>query len=125
VGHGGPELKFDAFNGDIQFVTGERIVRKKQWNWFVFYPCWRQVWLVAGYGRPHHRAFSDPSRPHTLKVHLINGGITVKGYEGRTLVSNAGRQSGEHERRHVPRGAEGMKRIDNVAMGLRRRKTTC
>jgi len=63
--------------------------------------------------------FSDPSRPHTLKVHLINGGITVKGYEGKdAIIETRSGQSGEHERRHVPRGAEGMKRIDNTAMGL-------
>ena len=63
--------------------------------------------------------FSDPTRPHTLKVHLINGGITVKGYDGKdAIIETRGGQSGEHERRHVPRGAEGMKRIDNVAMGL-------
>jgi len=63
--------------------------------------------------------FSDPSRPHTLKVNLINGGITVKGYEGKdAIIETRSGQSGEHERRHVPRGAEGMKRIDNTAMGL-------
>jgi len=31
--------------------------------------------------------FSDPSRAHTLKVHLINGGITVKGYDGKDAKS--------------------------------------
>jgi DUF4097 and DUF4098 domain-containing protein YvlB len=63
--------------------------------------------------------FSDPSRPHTLKVHLINGGITVKGYDGKdAIIETRGGQGSEHERRHVPRGAEGMKRIDNTAMGL-------
>jgi DUF4097 and DUF4098 domain-containing protein YvlB len=63
--------------------------------------------------------FSDPSRPHTLKVHLINGGITVKGYDGKdAIIETRGGQSGEHERRHTPHGAEGMKRIDNTAMGL-------
>src|SRR5258708_6764442 len=63
--------------------------------------------------------FSDASRPHTLKVHLINGSITVKGYEGKdAIIETRSGQSGEHERRHVPQGAEGMKRIDNTAMGL-------
>src|SRR6266852_5247161 len=50
--------------------------------------------------------FSDPSRPHTLKVGLINGGITVKGYDGKdAIIETRSGQSGEHERRHVPRGA--------------------
>jgi putative adhesin len=65
--------------------------------------------------------FSDPSRPHTLKVHLINGSVTVKGYDGKDAVIETRHEPGEErERRHerVPRGAEGMKRITNTAMGL-------
>ena len=63
--------------------------------------------------------FSDPSRPHTLKVGLINGGITVKGYDGKdAIIESHGGQSPERERRHPPRGAEGMKRITNTALGL-------
>ena len=65
--------------------------------------------------------FSDPSRPHTLRVHLINGGITVKGYEGKDAIIETRHEPGEeHERRHerVPHGAEGMKRITNTALGL-------
>jgi DUF4097 and DUF4098 domain-containing protein YvlB len=63
--------------------------------------------------------FSDPSRPHTLKVSLINGGITVKGYDGKEAIIESRGSEGE-ERRHErpPRGAEGMKRITNTAMGL-------
>ena len=63
--------------------------------------------------------FSDPSRPHTLKVSLINGGITVKGYDGKEAIIESRGAEGE-ERRHErpPRGAEGMKRITNTAMGL-------
>jgi DUF4097 and DUF4098 domain-containing protein YvlB len=63
--------------------------------------------------------FTDPSRPHTLKVHLLNGGITVKGYDGKdAIIETRGGSSGEHERRRVPRTAEGMKRIENTALGL-------
>ena len=63
--------------------------------------------------------FSDPSRPHTLKVSLINGGITVKGYDGKdAIIESRGGDSSEHERHHTPRGAEGLKRIDNTALGL-------
>lgn len=63
--------------------------------------------------------FSDPSRPHTLKVNLINGGITVKGYDGKEAIIESRGSEGE-ERRHErpPHGAEGMKRITNTAMGL-------
>ena len=64
--------------------------------------------------------FSDATRPHTLKINLINGGITVKGYDGKDAVieSHGGGDGEEHERHHPPRGAEGMKRIGNTAMGL-------
>lgn len=65
--------------------------------------------------------FSDPSRPHTVKVHLVNGSITIKGYDGKDAIIETRRTPGEeNERRHerVPRGAEGMKRITNTAMGL-------
>lgn len=33
--------------------------------------------------------FSDPSRPGLVKVGLINGGITVKGYEGKEVIVEA------------------------------------
>ncbi len=64
--------------------------------------------------------FSDPSRPHTLKVSLINGGITVKGYDGKeAIIESRGASDGEERHRgHTPRGAEGMKRITNTALGL-------
>lgn len=64
--------------------------------------------------------FSDPSRPHTLKINLINGGITVKGYDGKdAIIESHGSSVGEeHEHRRPPSGAEGMKRIGNTAMGL-------
>ena len=63
--------------------------------------------------------FSDPSRPHTLKVGLINGGITVKGYDGKdAIIETRGGQSSEREHHRAPRSAEGMKRITNTALGL-------
>ncbi len=64
--------------------------------------------------------FSDPSRPHTLKVNIINGGITVKGYDGKEAIieSRGSSDNEEHRHEHPPRGAEGMKRITNTAMGL-------
>lgn len=65
--------------------------------------------------------FTDPSRPHTLKVHLINGGITVKGYDGKEAIietRGAGRDGDDRHSRRAPRGAEGMKRIENTSLGL-------
>jgi len=64
--------------------------------------------------------FSDPSRPHTLKVGLINGGITVKGYDGKeAVIESRGSSDGEDRHRgRAPRGADGMKRITNTSMGL-------
>jgi len=29
---------------------------------------------------------SDPARPAFVKAHLLNGGITVKGYEGKEII---------------------------------------
>ncbi len=65
VGHGGPELKFDAFNGDIRIVPGEHSENQSSWSLLLRY--WQE--------RPGRRTqapkvtvpFSDPSRPHTLK----------------------------------------------------------
>ena len=64
--------------------------------------------------------FSDPSRSHTLKVSLINGGITVKGYDGRdAIIESHGASEGEERHpRRPPHGAEGMKRIGSTSMGL-------
>jgi DUF4097 and DUF4098 domain-containing protein YvlB len=77
------------------------------------------VWSQNATGDRITVPFSDPSRPHTLKVQLINGGITVKGYDGKdAIIETHGGHGSEHERRQVPRGAEGMKRIDNTALGL-------
>jgi DUF4097 and DUF4098 domain-containing protein YvlB len=62
-------------------------------------------------------AFSDPGRPGLLKVGIITGSITVKGYEGKEVVVEA------HARR--PRrpdrssdAAEGLRRIQIGTTGL-------
>src|ERR1700719_904865 len=34
-------------------------------------------------------ALSDPSRPASVKVSLVNGGITVKAYDGKEVVVEA------------------------------------
>ncbi len=56
--------------------------------------------------------FSDPSRPKTVKVSLINGGITVKGYNGKeVIVEGRGGHDGEERRHHRPDVPPGMHQI--------------
>ena len=84
------------------------------------------TWLLAGglacaqdTGDHVTVPFSDPSRPHTLKVNLVNGSITVKGYDGKdAIIESRGGQDSEPEHRRTPHGAEGMKRIENRSMGM-------
>ena len=60
---------------------------------------------------------SDPARPVFLKVGLIAGGITVRGYAGKEVIVEASAEQGDDE---APKGkAEGkMKLIPNTSMGL-------
>jgi hypothetical protein len=60
---------------------------------------------------------TDPSRPATVKVSSVTGGITVEGYGGREVVVEASARADE-DRRKPPHGAEGMRRIPNAEMGL-------
>src|SRR5262249_6981396 len=41
---------------------------------------------------------SDPSRPAHVKASLINGGITVKGYDGKQVIVDAKVRGRERER---------------------------
>ncbi len=78
---------------------------------------------------------SDPSRPATIKASLLNGSITVKGYDGKEVVAEARVRSGDSRR--GPRGwrsdsddrrpgsddsssapTPGMKRLSLAATGL-------
>ncbi len=61
---------------------------------------------------------TDPSRPATVKVNLLSGGITVKGYAGKEIVVDAKPHDEDRPvHRSVPQ-ASGMKRIPNPATGL-------
>src|SRR6476646_5976385 len=62
--------------------------------------------------------FSDPARPKTIKGNLINSCFVIEGYEGKDLIVEARSEADENKRSHVPRGAEGMKRIDSSSLGL-------
>lgn len=56
---------------------------------------------------------SDPSRPGQVKVSLINGGITVKAYEGKDILVEA------HNRDQIPVRVEGgMHRLSVGTTGL-------
>src|SRR5205807_2560758 len=57
---------------------------------------------------------TDPARPAMVKVNLINGGITVKGYEGKDVVVEARPRSGESSGTRTG----GMKRIPINTTGL-------
>jgi hypothetical protein len=60
--------------------------------------------------------FSDPSRPKMVKVNLLNGGITVKGYAGKEVIVESRSQDGDrHRRREAP---PGMRRLDMSGAGL-------
>ena len=64
--------------------------------------------------------FRDASKPRTLVVKMMQGGITVRGYEGRdAIVETASRGSGSRRRDGRPSNIpEGMHRIDNNSGGL-------
>ena len=47
---------------------------------------------------------SDPSRPGLVKVSLVNGGITVKAYDGKEIIVEARHRNREHDRDREERG---------------------
>lgn len=61
--------------------------------------------------------FRDASKPRTLVVKLIQGGITIRGYEGKdAIVESSPRGSTRHRERSSP--PAGMHRIDNMSGDL-------
>ena len=56
--------------------------------------------LAQAQANPDHLsvALSDPSRPALVKASLVNGGITVKAYEGKEVVVEARPRNRERER---------------------------
>lgn len=61
--------------------------------------------------------FSDPSRPKMVKVSLLNGGITVRGYNGKEVIVESRSHDGDSGRRHRE-APPGMHRIDAGGAGL-------
>ena len=72
---------------------------------------------AAGGGEKISVPLTDPGRPATLKVHTLNGSVTVEGYAGKEiLIETSGRGEDAEERpRH---GAGGMRHIPNHGRGL-------
>jgi DUF4097 and DUF4098 domain-containing protein YvlB len=61
---------------------------------------------------------TDPSRPATVNVSLLDGGITVTGYNGKDIIVEArGRHESQHESRE-DRRATGLRRLDSRGTGL-------
>jgi DUF4097 and DUF4098 domain-containing protein YvlB len=56
---------------------------------------------------------SDPARPAFVKAHLVNGSITVKGYEGKEVVVEARVRNSDEEKND-----SGMRRIPINSTGL-------
>jgi hypothetical protein len=76
-------------------------------------------WLLLGQESDVLKVpLTDPSRPVSLKVSLLNGSMTVRGYEGKeVLVESSGRSRGRSSDR-VPDKAKGLRRIDMNRGGL-------
>lgn len=59
---------------------------------------------------------SDPSRPAMVRTHLLNGSITVKGYEGKDVIVETNGHRHEHSEANENSG--GLRRIPQAASGL-------
>ena len=59
--------------------------------------------------------FSDPARPKTVKIHLLHGNVTVRGYEGNQVIIDGTPSSRRGRREEAP---PGMRRIPMNSSGL-------
>jgi len=62
---------------------------------------------------------TDPSRPAVVHASLMNGGITVTGYNGKDVIVEARSRQGGTRESKPDRRAEGMHRLDSRGSGLR------
>jgi DUF4097 and DUF4098 domain-containing protein YvlB len=62
--------------------------------------------------------FSDAARPKMLRVGLINGAITVKGYDGKDVIVEARAEGSGRHRRDRGESVDGMRQIDMAGTGL-------
>lgn len=65
-------------------------------------------------------AFSDPSKPGTLEVGLISGGISVTGYNGKDVIIEAVARTKKltGDKIEIDEKAKGMKKIQVTSTGL-------
>jgi DUF4097 and DUF4098 domain-containing protein YvlB len=64
-------------------------------------------------------AFSDPGRPGVLKASLMNGGMTIKAYEGKEVLVEARIRPEEPSRREMSdKKKMGLQRLAIVSTGL-------
>lgn len=62
---------------------------------------------------------TDPARPATVNASLLNGGITVTGYNGKEVTVEARARAPESGREAKPNPkAEGLRRLDSHGTGL-------
>ncbi len=62
--------------------------------------------------------FSDASKPRTLIVKMMQGGITVRGYDGKDAIVESNTTTSTRGVRRPSSVPEGMHRIDNLSGGL-------
>jgi hypothetical protein len=63
--------------------------------------------------------FSDPARPGLLKASLMNGGMTIKGYEGKEVIIEARvRPEKPHKYGKSGKKAMGLRRLEITSTGL-------
>ena len=62
--------------------------------------------------------FADPNKPGFIKASLINGGITVTGYDGKEVIVEATIRSKKISFENMDSKTKGMKRIAIKATGL-------
>src|SRR5438105_2838417 len=62
-------------------------------------------------------SFSDPSRPGLVKVHLVEGSITIQAYNGKDVIVET-KPRGRSTNRRSDSNAQGLRRIDNTSSGL-------
>lgn len=76
------------------------------------------LWCFAAEGEGDRVVvpLSDPARPATVRAHLLNGSITVKGYDGKDVIVESHAKG--HENPEAPATSGGLRRIPQTATGL-------
>jgi len=60
--------------------------------------------------------FSNPSQPGMLRIGLVSGGVTVRGYDGKDVLIDA--RLREDAKQSERRSRDGLRRIANTSTGL-------